>query len=91
MSCGVGGRRGSDPALVWLCQRLAAAALLQPLAWEPPYAASIALKSKKKKSQLDKRKRAAAYLGYDFTCLKNVVPPKKRFLYSSGLTLFLNF
>ena len=48
MSCGVGGRRGSDPALVWLCQRLAAAALLQPLAWEPPYAASIALKSKKK-------------------------------------------
>ena len=26
-----------DPALLWLWRRLAATALIQPLAWEPPY------------------------------------------------------
>ena len=35
-------------ALPWLWQRLAAAVLIQRLAWEPPYAAHVvALKSKK--------------------------------------------
>ena len=38
MSCGVGRRRGSDPVLLWLWHRPAAAALIQPLAWKPPYA-----------------------------------------------------
>ena len=47
MSCGVGHRHGSDPALLWLGGRPAAAALIQPLAWEFPYAADVALKSKK--------------------------------------------
>ena len=32
VSCGVGRRHGSDPALLWLWHRLAAAALIQPLA-----------------------------------------------------------
>ena len=36
MSCGVGGRSGSDPELLW--HRLAAAAPIQPLAWELPCA-----------------------------------------------------
>ena len=36
-----------DPALLWLWCRLAAAAPIQPLAWELPYAASAALKGKK--------------------------------------------
>ena len=35
---GVDCRCGSDPALLWLWCRLAAAALIRPLAWEPPYA-----------------------------------------------------
>ena len=48
MSFGVGHRPGLDPALRWLQCRLAAAALIRPLGWEPPYAASVALKSKKK-------------------------------------------
>ena len=48
MSCGVGQRRGSDPTLLWLCHRPAAVAVIGPLAWEPPYATSVALKSKKK-------------------------------------------
>ena len=44
MSCGVGHRRGMDPELLWLWYRLAAAALIGPLAWEPPYASGVALK-----------------------------------------------
>ena len=39
------GRRCSlDPALLWLWLRLAAAALIRPLAWELPYVASVAIK-----------------------------------------------
>ena len=49
MSCGIGHRRGSDPAFLWLWHRLAAAALTGPLAWESPHAVGAALKSKKKK------------------------------------------
>ena len=53
MSCGVGLRRSSDPALLWLWCRLAAAAPIGPLAWDLPYAAGATLKrQKKKKSQL---------------------------------------
>ena len=33
-----------DPALLWLWRRPAAAAPIRPLAWEPPYAAGVALK-----------------------------------------------
>ena len=44
MSCGVGGRRGWDPALLWLWCRLAAPAPIQSLAWELPYATGAALK-----------------------------------------------
>ena len=36
-----------DPVLLWLW-RLAAVALIQPLAWEPPGAMGVALKRKKK-------------------------------------------
>ena len=46
MSCGVGRRHASDPVLLWLWCRPAAVALI-PLAWELPYATSVALKSKK--------------------------------------------
>ena len=42
MSCGVGCRRGSDPALLWLWLWLAATALIRRLAWEPPYAMDAA-------------------------------------------------
>ena len=44
VSCGVCGRRGSDPMLLWLWCRPAPTALIQPLAWEPPYAGVAALK-----------------------------------------------
>ena len=38
LSCGVGPRRGSDPAWLWLWPRPVATAPIPPLAWEPPYA-----------------------------------------------------
>ena len=40
---GVGQRHGSDPTLLWLWPRPVATALIRPLAWEPPYAAGVAL------------------------------------------------
>ena len=44
---GVGQRHSSDPRLLWLWHRPAAAVLIQLLAWELPYTAGVALKSKK--------------------------------------------
>ena len=57
VSCAVGHRRGLCPTLLWLWCRLAAAALIGPLAWEPPYAAAVALKSKKKKKKRHTKKK----------------------------------
>ena len=48
VSCGVGCSCRSDPALLWLGRRPAAAAPIRPLAWEPPYAAGAALNRRKK-------------------------------------------
>ena len=48
MSCGVGRRRGSDPALLWLWRRLAATAPMGPLAWESPYAVRASLEEAKR-------------------------------------------
>ena len=47
MSCGVGCRHGSDPAV----HRPAATAPIRPLAWEPPYAVGAALEKDKKKKK----------------------------------------
>ena len=44
MSYGVGQRRGSDCALLWLWCRPAATATIGPLAWEPSYAMGVAKK-----------------------------------------------
>ena len=41
---------------VWLWRRLAAVAPIRPLAWEPPYAMSVALKSKKAKQKTKTKK-----------------------------------
>ena len=54
MGCGVGRRRGLDLALLWLWCRLAAVAPIGSLAWEPPYAASVALKGQKTKTNKQK-------------------------------------
>ena len=51
VSCGVGRRRGSDPALLWLWRRPAATVLIRPLAWEPPYAVRAAQEMAKKRQR----------------------------------------
>ena len=50
MSCGVGWRCSLDPMLLWRWHRPAATFLIQPLAWEIPYAVSAVLKSKNEKN-----------------------------------------
>ena len=52
MSCVVGHRHGSDLALLWLWYRLAATAVIRPLAWETPYAVGAALKRQKDKKKI---------------------------------------
>ena len=47
----LGQRCGSEPALLWLQCRPAAAALIWPLAWEPPYAAGAVLKKRKERKK----------------------------------------
>ena len=47
LSCGVGRRRGSDLALLWLWRRPAAVVPIRPLAWEPRHGMGMALKKEK--------------------------------------------
>ena len=56
MSCGVACRYSSDPALLWLWLRLAAVALILPLAWELPYTMGVAQKQKTKQNKMKKKK-----------------------------------
>ena len=62
MSCGVGRRHGLDPALLWLWRRLAATALIRPLAREPPYAAGAAQEMAKRQK---KKRNINSYLSQD--------------------------
>ena len=55
MSFAVGHRHGLDPAMLWLRHRPAAIALMQPLAWEFPYARCVALKTEKKQQPKTKK------------------------------------
>ena len=52
VNCGVGHRCSLDLALLWLWRRPAAAALIQPLAQELPYAACADLKILEKEKVL---------------------------------------
>ena len=55
MICGVGRRHGLDPELLLLRCRLEATGLIRPLAWEPPYAAGVALEKGKKTKTKEKK------------------------------------
>ena len=57
MSCSVGCRHGSDPALLWLWCRPVATALIRPLAWEPPYAAGAVQEIAKRKNKTKQKKK----------------------------------
>ena len=56
VSCGLGRRRDSDLALLWLWYRQAATAPIRPLAWEPLYAAGAAQRNSKKRQKKKKLK-----------------------------------
>ena len=57
MSCVVGPRRGLDPTLLWLWRRPVTTAPIGPLAWEPLYAAGVALeKAKRQKIKIKNKK-----------------------------------
>ena len=58
VSYGVGCRLGSDPVLLWLWCRPAAAASGRPLAWGPPYATGTTLEKPN-----DQKKRKFYWLG----------------------------
>ena len=47
-----------DLALLWLWCRPAAVAPIRPLAWEPPYAAGVALKRQKTKKKKQNKQRS---------------------------------
>ena len=51
MSCGGVRRHSSNPVLLWLRHRTEAAAPIQPLAWERPFATGVALKKQKIKNK----------------------------------------
>ena len=56
--------------MLWPWHRLAAAALIQPLSWELPYAVGVAIKRKKiKKKKKGKKKRKSIKI---FSSLQNV-------------------
>jgi len=76
VSCGVGQRYGSDPALLWLWlgQQLQLQLKIQPLAWELPYAAGEALKSKNKnKTKQNKQKPKSKQQKNYFNCYLNII------------------
>ena len=54
VDCGVGCRDGSDLALLWPWCGPVATALIQPLAWELPYASGVAIKRKRKEKEKGK-------------------------------------
>ena len=54
MSGGVGCRCSSGPMLLWLWHRRVAIALIRPLAWEPPYAAGMALEKETEQNKTKK-------------------------------------
>ena len=64
MSYGVGHRRRSDPVLLWLWYRLAATALMRPLAWKPPYATEVAPEMAKRHKDKKKEKAFQDFKSY---------------------------
>ena len=57
VSRGAGRTHSSDLSLLWLWCRPVAAAPIGPLAWEPPYAAGVALERQKTKQNKTKQNK----------------------------------
>ena len=65
MSSGIGHRHGLDATLLWLWCRLAAAAPIGPLAWEPPCAMGAALEREKETKKTQKKPQNYMILSID--------------------------
>ena len=57
MSYAVCRRCSLDPVFLWLWRRPAVTALVQPLAWKPPYAVSVTLNRQKTKDKKRQKKK----------------------------------
>ena len=68
LSCGVGHEQDVNLVLLWLWCRMAATALIQPLAWELPYATSAALKKIGKRKSINK-----CMSNKEFACLTKFI------------------
>ena len=81
MSWGVGRRLDLDPTLLWLWCRPAAAAPIQPLAWEFPYVGGVALKNKKKerKEGREEGRKKPKILTKQEPCWKETDKQKRKF------------
>ena len=64
MSRGVGCGHGLDLVMLWLCHRLPAVALIQPLAWQLPCATPAALKKAKQNKTKNKKNQDIRFLSY---------------------------
>ena len=74
MSCGVVHRHGSDLVLLWLWCRLAATALIGPLAWEPAHATGMTLEKTKKERKKRKKEKEKEKLKKEKIKKKCAVP-----------------
>ena len=87
MSCGVGCRHGLDPALLRLWRRPVATALIQPLAWEPPYAKGVAQEMAKRQKKKRKKKNNVLVVRKVKRTIKKSGILKKSILYNSGCAM----
>ena len=71
MSYGIGCRCSWDPALLRLWHRLAATTPIEPLAWEPPYAAGAALEKAKRQKKKKKKKSFSIHFSPPATILSS--------------------
>ena len=55
----MGRRHSSDPVLLWLWRRPVATAPIQPLAWDPPYAAGATQENAKRPKKKKKKKKGS--------------------------------
>ena len=72
MSCGIGCRCGLDPALLWLWCRPAAIAPIGLLAWEPPYAAEVALEKAKRQKKMKIEKQNKIKCNHSDTVVRHI-------------------
>ena len=87
MTCGVGHRCNSDPALLWLWWRPVAAALISPLAWEPPYVMGAALKRQNKTKQKSQKHDPSLCTGGGWGSRQGTPPNELRTILGTGFGL----